>query len=607
MRISCSLRNTLALVLLAACADGPAGPRQPGQPASVRIDAPRTLLAEGDSVRLGFSLLDRSGRELTDRPPGASPLWKTATDAVLRVEPDGLVIGTGPGWGVVILELGVLADTVIVRVDPRIITLRVSHAYLVQAVQRPGGDIPLVAGRAAMFRAFVVGDQVENAAVPELHVHLYHDGSPVWSAVVQAPTVRVPTEADELSMAGSWNLRVPAELVRPGLGFRVVLDPEETVPRTATSQALFPNDGGVQHVQVHELPPHRVRFVPIRLASGLTGDVHPGNTNVYLDLFRRIFPVHAVEADVTLPYTTSTAPAGTEGWVAILNELWLLRQIDEPSLHFYGVVPTTNGGGYAMIGQPVAIGTHGMTPHSQAGTFASKIFAHETGHNFARGHAPCGGAGAVDPGYPYGGGIIGVAGYDVTREEVRRPDLHDVMSYCEEWISDYTYEGALAFRLARARAPTPDTSDRAGRVLLVWGRVAPDGKLVLEPAFEITGRPVLPERSGPYALEGFDDTGIPVFSISFAGEEVSHTSARLFAFAIPADDGAFSRLDRIRFSGPAGYAEQVRSAEPLATLIRDAATGMLLGLARGDGGAHPPAGRSVEMLASHGTGSLRVR
>jgi hypothetical protein len=608
IRMRCALRTALILGVVAACGEGPAGPRRFGElPAAVRIDAPRTLLVEGDSVRLGYSLLDKSGSELTDPPPGAAPMWRTLTDAVLLVESDGRVTGLAPGWGIVTLEVDGLADTVTIRVDSRVITLRVSAAYLVQAVQRLSGDIPLVAGRDAMLRVFAEGDQLDNAFGPELHVHIYHDDIPVSSAVVQAPTRRVPTEADETSMAGSWNLRVPAALVRPGLGFRVVLDPDKAVPRTDASQTQLPRDGGVGHVVVHELPPHRVRFVPIRLESGFTGNVHSGNTATYLELFRRIYPVHAVESDVTEPYTTSVEPAGPAGWVAILNEVYLLQQLtNDSTLHYYGVVPSS-GGGYAMMGRPVAIGSHNMTAHPHAGTVAAATFAHETGHNFGRGHAPCGGAGGVDPGFPYLDGSIGVVGYDLMRNEIRGPGLRDVMSYCMEWISDYTYEHALAFRLARAGRPVSQTAGGAGPVLLVWGRVTPSGDLVLEPAFELMARPVLPEGAGPYSIEGFDDNGVPLFSISFAGEEVSHTSARVFAFAIPADNGAFERLGRLRFTGPEGSAEQVRSADPLATLVRDAETGMMLAVTRGGRVPRPPDGRTVEVLSSHGTGSVRMR
>jgi hypothetical protein len=84
-----------------------------------------------------------------------------------------------------------------------------------------------------------------------------------------------------------------------------------------------------------------------------------------------------------------------------------------------------------------------------SGISAGRTLAHELGHSHDRPHAPCGGAGNVDPDFPYEGGGLGVPGWDIVNEQWLAPEEHaDVMGYCTpDWISDYTY-GALHHRIA---------------------------------------------------------------------------------------------------------------------------------------------------------------
>ena len=70
------------------------------------------------------------------------------------------------------------------------------------------------------------------------------------------------------------------------------------------------------------------------------------------------------------------------------------------------------------------------------------------------------GTGAIDldANYPYPGGLTGAYGYDLQADVIKSPLLADIMGYCANpWISDYTYEGMLAFRTA------DQSRDRRGR------------------------------------------------------------------------------------------------------------------------------------------------
>jgi hypothetical protein len=185
---------------------------------------------------------------------------------------------------------------------------------------------------------------------------------------------------------------------------------------------------------------------------------------------------------------------------------------------------------------------------------------------------------------------------------------------------------------SRQAAGGPAAGGRAQPALLVWGRIV-DGRAVLEPAFHIVTRPVLPGRPGPYSIEGTAADGSRVFDLSFEAIEVAddERGARHFAFAVPLDRAAATRLETIRLAGPGiGMAAVVRSpaalraapamrpsvtraangvavrwdaaAHPM-VMVRDAGSGRVLSFARG-GQVVVPAGPSgVDLVMSDGVGS----
>jgi hypothetical protein len=630
-----------AAALLAAAAGCDSFPFAPGvapaEPAFVRIEVAEPRLVEGDSVRLGVSVLD-AARNVIELPPWITPRWTAAEGGPVVVRDDGTVISVAPGDAKVEVEIAGLKATRQLRVDPAVITMDIAGAYLVQTVQRLNGTVPIMAGRDALLRVFVQGNASVNSYTPAVHVHLFQDGVPIDTLVIPAAWSKVPHELSPGSLVTSWNALIPGDRVRPGLGMRVFVDPEGTVERTPASRTVFPHGGGIHAVDVRELPPHRVRFVPVRQAgSGTTGNINEGNAASYLSLFERLFPVPSTEIEIRAPFTTGAVVAETEGWLQLLQEINALRAAEGSSSYYYGVVQPAGGnwGGYAIIGQPVAIGYD--RPHQTAGgwTWAATLFAHEVGHNFARRHAPCGSAQGIDPQYPYTGATIGVYGYDLVRGLVLDADVRDIMSYCYDWISDYTYVGAWSFRewqAARSMAASRAAAEEP--VLLVWGGIDADGSLRLEPAFELVTRPAPPPEPGPYTIQALDVDGNVLFTRSFAGDEVAHAEpgTRLFAFTVPIGRLEPGAIHRLRLVGPRGAAERItspgavgrrpdatrrvvgtatridwdRSRHPMA-LLRDRETGHIIAFAR-DGTIDLPAFQgTVDVLLSHGTGSLTAR
>jgi hypothetical protein len=224
--------------------------------------------------------------------------------------------------------------------------------------------------------------------------------------------------------------------------------------------------------------------------------------------------------------------------------------------------------------------------------------AHELGHMWGRDHAPCTATAGLDPDYPYAGGEIGVYGYDLIAGVLKPPSTPDVMGLCQEpWISDYTWTGVMEFRTSLG------LSADAVPALLVWGRIE-NGSAVLEPAFQVVTRPALPVRRGAYALEGTTADGRQAFRLSFdpvfAADQDRGTGH--FAFAVPLDQTAAGRLERIRLTGP-GLGQVVRARAPESgAMFRDPATGQVLGFAR----SRPriPAGRrELDVVLSDGVRS----
>lgn len=239
--------------------------------------------------------------------------------------------------------------------------------------------------------------------------------------------------------------------------------------------------------------------------------------------------------------------------------------------------------------------------------------------------------------------MIGVYGLDVETQEVKIPSANtDIMGYCDArfWISDYNFSAIFAYRVSHPSASIAP----AVPSLVVWGRIE-NGAPVLEPAFEATTVPSLPETMGPYVVEGRDAAGQMIFSMPFAAEGMPDvaTDVRHFAFAVPlsieqsariatlkliargkesvlrAPTSALLGANGVRRPATQALASVVKtsptrasvrwdaSAYPL-VVVRDVVTGSILSLARG--GTASVAmndGHDVELIVSDGIHSLANR
>jgi hypothetical protein len=371
----------------------------------------------------------------------------------------------------------------------------------------------------------------------------------------------------------SYDALIPGEVIAPGVTFHVEVDPDGTIPAAAGSVLRFPAAGEFAQ-EVREVAPFGLRMVPVNHARD--SEMTQGLAREVTRFASDVFPLAGFDVDVRTPYTTDSDLSGREGWSDLIFEILLLRLDDGSDRYYYGGFRRFSVGGLlglGYVGYPVSIGDE-----AQASTIA-----HEIGHNLSLRHAPCGGPEGVDPAYPHAGGDVGIYGYDRSSGRVTVPgEMVDLMTYCTpDWISDFHYEKALAYRDtsefdtgfsdSRASASRGD----AGPRLLVSGGVL-DGELSLRPALSWSGPASVPAAtSSDYRVEGLDDAGRVLFELPVLMRPLDHLEGGMFLVSIPESLARPGELGTLRLTGPEGMVEQRRAAgtadRPEVTVDREAA------------------------------------
>ena len=444
------------------------------------------------------------------------------------------------------------------------VNLRIQAMYLTQSTQRLSGNVPLVQGREAFVRVFVVASGA-NSARPSVRLRFFQNGTPTTTLTIPAVRPSAPTALDERELSSSWNVGVPAALVSSGMAVLAEVDPDNAVAETNEADNSFPASGTPQSIAVQSIPSAAIRFVSIRqVADGSAGSV--ANPSQLIDLTRRMYPLNSVQTDVRAGALTVPGPIQPndfDQWNQILSDLNALQLADgAEDRTYYGLVKLSYGAGIignGFVGAPTAMGTDNPSD-------VRRVIAHELGHTWGQLHTPSCGPhpSSVDPAYPYRNGSIGVYGYDVIGEALKSSSLPDIMGYCENpWISDYTYQHVMEFR--RSHPLGSGTAAMAQPCVLIWGRIV-NGRAVLEPTFQIVTRPSLPKTRGPYTVEATAADGTRLFALSFEASPIADDprGARHFAFAVPLDQARAARLGSLRLNGPGiQVAALTRSAEQL--------------------------------------------
>ena len=580
-----------AVAAMSACADLAMDPDR--VPAALEIAPRDTLITAGDPARLALRVFHQEGHPMPGPPSWAPPEWIVSDPRALEIAPDGEINALRGGDFRVGASVAGLETETGLRINPRSVRLTAPVVYLNQVVQNPRAGVPLIAGRQALLRVFVTGDQV-SFYEPHVRATLHLDGEVVLSELMEPESDLLPDSVEEGRLDRSYEALVPSELVRRGLELVVELDTEDAVPKSPGSETRIPARGRMP-LDIVEMPVLDQTFVPTLLTWApdervfdWTRDLNPESPQ--LRMARTLLPVGEMRVTVHETYETDADLRTNAGWSRYLREIQALWNIEGRRGYYYGVVQLPQGsvwGGLAFIGSPVSVG------RPRADTYA-----HELGHNTSLRHAPCGGALGADGNYPYAKGSSGRWGYDFERRALVDPGLHkDLMGYCSpDWVSDYHFVKAMQHRLAVETAPA-ETADPE-RTLMLWGSASSE-EVLLEPAFLIDAVADVPGEGGPYRLEGLGPGGELRFAFGFAPNPVEHGGAH-FLFNVPYDPARDGTLQRVTLFGPGGRSTLDSSDAPAMAIIRDRDTGRVRAIRRDWDGGAADAGPEVEIMVSDG-------
>ena len=390
-----------------------------------------------------------------------------------------------------------------------------------QGVQQPDNHVSLVANRTTFVRYTL------TSATPHANVRAFlygtRNGSPLPGSPIAAlnnPRTLKAT-ANRAVLNDTFNFKLPSTWPSGNVSLNAFAANASTFTVT-TSSASF------QFVSANPLP---VTVVPIAYtcSSGGSGTTtSPGPYDYLTDYTLRVYPVPSISmaTHASVGYSGPClngvpTPTSTD-WQNMLYEVTDVWSGDgQPNRYYYGLVKIDCGSsciaGIGWLGfSKVAIGFDGF---GAAHTGASETHAHEVGHNHGRAHAPGCGAASPDPSFPYvsgGRSYIGdVAhpnyGFDINTQAIYPySSRYELMGYCSpEWISDYTYEGLLAYSQLQSDEPA-----QTGRALMISGRVEA-GQVTFQPAY-VLDLPVRLPEPGEYVIEMLDANGSVIAAYPFA-------------------------------------------------------------------------------------------
>ena len=471
-------------------------------------------------------------------------------------------------------------------VGVRSILAGIPLVYLTQAVQNRDASVPLIAGRDALVRVFVVADSV-NHLDSDVRVTFYRGRNVVHVARMAAEGGHgIPVEVDESRLEATHHAWIPGNVVFPGVEMVVELDPGTNLPLRGGSQRRVPRLGRLE-LDVREVREFKMTIVPIQVA-GLGTDLAEGASRMTIrsEAVRETLKMLPVsDYDFSVRETFHASPGSS-----LLQQVDLLRIADGDPGYYTGII---GGGGVAYL-----------SGRANLSDTTTGTMAHEFGHNMSLLHTNCGDPRYfVDWDFPHAGGRTGAWGHDRESGTLWSPATAEVMSYCRDlgyWISDYHFAKALKYRLYEEEQE--DTAQAADRErtpsLVLWGRTGPDG-VALDPAFVVDAVPSLPTGGGRYRIEGRTARGGPLFALRFDPRIEAESGEEHFVFTLPVDPGWAGSLASITVSGPNGSDLLDATVQRPIAVVTDRVTGRIRALLR-DFETAPVAGPGEVVAVSWG-------
>ncbi|MFE5585341.1 hypothetical protein [Kitasatospora sp. NPDC056531] len=480
-------------------------------------------------------------------------------------------------------------------------------AEVVQSIQNLQHDVPLIAGKTTVLRAYV-----NYSAGPPISVI----GTVTLLRSPGDPPVTV-TSANSVSLDTDTRKDVPTRRADATLSLNFVIPAALTAAGALTMQSITLHDAqtgihipipGPGHagptVWFHDSPPLRVRVLGLRYT--LTPPGQPPTTytprdidyNFLISWLKRAYPVaeviqapHAV-IDVTTINATTTDVVNnppfqctdTNAQLAAIRALDISAGVD-PRTHYIGQVadggffmrgcasgvPDTTPDPTTVASSPCGAGTFGW---DFDGSYADWYGGHELGHTYGRKHPGfCGESQDDLQNYPFQKGQLAdtpdsFCGFDVGDPQLNLPmaakpgvDWHDVMTYCNfQWPCSYTYEGIrqrlMDENTLAAGAPAPaggpvaapvPAAPRELRVTTVGGGGRPDDRF---PKLSVTTTPT-PAPPDVTAL-GASPVGGQLVSVVGTVDLTSRNGAIKFVNPVQAAAGPPAQAGQADGAGPDG-------------------------------------------------------
>ena len=472
-------------------------------------------------------------------------------------------------------------------------------AHLIQSAQSHQDSTPgvaLVGGKGALLRVFVTSSHsTHDVRIPPVKATFHLGDEETHAVTIPGKSGNVPIVRTAGSLEITANVRIPSEVIEPGLEMVIEIDPDGTLDEELGVQARIPESGRTE-VEVEEMPAFELTVIPFLWEDdpdsailGYTKRMGEEEED-YALLFATYDLLPTGDFDVAAYEAVETS---TNNAFSLLQETDVIRLREDDGRYYQGQMSGRVGG---------AAGVAWLSHKSSFSIPDNRVIAHELGHNQSLLHAPCGGAGGPDPDYPYDGARIGIWGYDMRHDSLKSPaTFHDIMSYCQPaWISDYFFSQALRYRTTLERRRQSGASASV-RTILLWGGLDESGRPYLKPSFIMEAAPSVPASSGAYGLVGRDAGGTELFSLGFDMPRVEDAPGKTasFVFTLPVQDGWAGSLASLRLSGSGGSVTLTEHSDVAMTIAYDGLSGRIR--AFWDGWREHPADRpELVLLRSRG-------
>jgi hypothetical protein len=362
-----------------------------------------------------------------------------------------------------------LCDLVAIMNDdrPEATGIDLTDVYLYQASEVPlmeslvsAGEppIPVVAGRYALFRAFV--SPHEDFAPRELTGRLYLYRDDVAFAAFQVDTT-INGASDEASLGSTFDFLVPGEVIVPGLSWQVsIVETTKSQGSEVEGVSSWPDGYGQPLTVTEGADMVRIMLVPVKYEADGSGRL-PDTSETAVELYRQYmysnYPAAEVEIVVgnELSWSSQVSASGS-GWDGLLSAVGAARdQVGaEDDMYLYGVFePADDFNNYCaggcvtglsnLVGSATDVWSRASIGVGYGGGTSAETMVHEVGHAHGRNHVDGGcGSGGGDNEYPHENGLIGPRGYDYRTGGLVDPDTtKDFMTYCSPvFVSDHQFD-----------------------------------------------------------------------------------------------------------------------------------------------------------------------